>query len=253
MDRLEFGPLELEAVPLMQGDGASDAELLQQTAILAPIMALVPLWVEVDQAQRSKLVHAVGLLHPSEIQLVSATAARVAVVESPLQNNPENANIRCKTCYYLNSGGGSGRDGVDAMRRHAPAVLAKLLRFASKAWHAAGWGSAGGPLVGIEGVAECSVRVVEYWDYSLGGNLDVPKHFDSGSVVTIVTLLELECEGGQFSTLQTDGSRAVHPLAPGDAVAFVSHKYHSILPVVAGNSRKSLVIELWQPRKYGQL
>ena len=99
MDRLEFGPLELEAVPLMQGDGASDAELLQQTAILAPIMALVPLWVEVDQAQRSKLVHAVGLLHPSEIQLVSATAARVAAVESPLQNNLENANIRCKTCY----------------------------------------------------------------------------------------------------------------------------------------------------------
>ena len=36
-----------------------------------------------------------------------------------------------------------------------------------------------------------------------------------------------------------------HPLATGDGLAFVSHKYHSIQPVVSG-VRRSLVIELWE-------
>jgi predicted 2-oxoglutarate/Fe(II)-dependent dioxygenase YbiX len=36
-----------------------------------------------------------------------------------------------------------------------------------------------------------------------------------------------------------------HPMEVGDAVCFVSHKFHNVLPVTRG-TRRSMVIELWQ-------
>ena len=49
-DRVQFTRLELGLAPLMEGDGKSNAELLRQIVVVALLMALVPLWVEVEQA-----------------------------------------------------------------------------------------------------------------------------------------------------------------------------------------------------------
>jgi predicted 2-oxoglutarate/Fe(II)-dependent dioxygenase YbiX len=92
-----------------------------------------------------------------------------------------------------------------------------------------------------------SVRVVEHWQYEIGGGLTDPKHYDENSVLTLVTLLsdEKDLTGGVFRTLEADGTHLEHPMKRGDAICFVSHKYHNVTPVTRG-SRTSLVIELWQ-------
>lgn len=51
--------------------------------------------------------------------------------------------------------------------------------------------------------------------------------------------------GGDLATLEANGTRLAHPLGKGDSACFVSHKYHSISPVLTGE-RQSLVVELWQ-------
>jgi hypothetical protein len=103
-----------------------------------------------------------------------------------------------------------------------------------------------GPLMGFPGVAELSVRVVEHWEYTPGGKLDDPWHYDIGSVVTVVVLLNDDFEGGVFRTHEFDGVMLEHPMRAGDAVCFVSHKYHNVTEVTAG-TRHSLVMELWHP------
>ena len=51
-------------------------------------------------------------------------------------------------------------------------------------------------------------------------------------------------EGGEFQTLEADGSMAAHPFGLGDALAFVSHKYHCVQPVRRGR-RNVLILEFW--------
>ena len=51
--------------------------------------------------------------------------------------------------------------------------------------------------------------------------------------------------GGDLVTLEPNGTRLVHRLQKGDSACLVSHKYHSISPVLSGE-RHSLVVELWQ-------
>ena len=73
-----------------------------------------------------------------------------------------------------------------------------------------------------------------------------PFHYDGGSIITLVVLMGADClEGGVFQTHESDGTMLAHPMVPGDAVCFVSHKYHNVTPVTAG-SRQSFVVELWQ-------
>ena len=51
--------------------------------------------------------------------------------------------------------------------------------------------------------------------------------------------------GGDLVTLEANGTKLTHALQKGDSACFVSHKYHSIAPVLSGE-RQSLVVELWQ-------
>jgi predicted 2-oxoglutarate/Fe(II)-dependent dioxygenase YbiX len=92
-----------------------------------------------------------------------------------------------------------------------------------------------------------SIRVAEHWEYSVGGGLVDPHHYDVDSVLTIVALLSDEStfEGGTFRTLEADDSQLEHPMAQGDVICFVSHKYHNVVPVTEGK-RCSFVMELWQ-------
>ena len=54
-----------------------------------------------------------------------------------------------------------------------------------------------------------------------------------------------EFGGGDFSTLEADGSMLEHRFgAAGDAFVFQSHKYHCVAPVTRGE-RRVLVVEFW--------
>ena len=50
--------------------------------------------------------------------------------------------------------------------------------------------------------------------------------------------------GGNFQTLEADGHLEPHQFELGDALVFVSHKYHCVAPVTAGR-RRVLVTELF--------
>ena len=78
------------------------------------------------------------------------------------------------------------------------------------------------------------VRCVEYHTVEPGGSLPFPTHFDSSSLITIDVMLSdpsTEFEGGQFSTLEADGTMKEYShFKKGDALVFVSHKFHLRIP-----------------------
>ena len=97
-------------------------------------------------------------------------------------------------------------------------------------------------------------RCIEYHEVRAGGGLPDPYHHDIGSLVTVDVMLSdpaADFEGGEFHTLESDGSMKPHAFGRmGDALMFVSHKYHCVQPVRAG-LRRVLVLELWLgPERY---
>ena len=103
--------------------------------------AVVPVYVPLDLAQLSVVATSLGLLTPEDRALVELVRAGVAGAETALENNAQNAEHANKVCTFLNK-------GSDAMYTQAPHVLAKMLRFAVRAWADNGWSEPGGPLVG---------------------------------------------------------------------------------------------------------
>ena len=61
-------------------------------------------------------------------------------------------------------------------------------------------------------------------------------------MITIVVALNDDFIGGAFGTNEADEGFLGHPLSTGDGVVFVSHKYHSVQPVIRG-VRRRLVVE----------
>lgn len=93
---------------------------------------------------------------------------------------------------------------------------------------------------------EYAARCVEYHEYSDGAGLEEEEHHDRGSYITLDLMLSdsRAFEGGEFCTLEVDGTLQTHAFEQGDALVFVSHKFHCVRPVRAG-TREVLIIELW--------
>ena len=93
------------------------------------------------------------------------------------------------------------------------------------------------------------VRVIEYHrQVGPGPGLPDVNHYDLNSCATIDIMLSApgEFSGGTFNTLEESDSLMEHTFSiPGDAIVFVSHKYHSVKKVTHG-IRRVLVIELWR-------
>lgn len=80
-----------------------------------------------------------------------------------------------------------------------------------------------------------------------GGGLHTKRHCDHGSLLTIDIMLTnpAEIEGGVLQTLEPDGTMLSHDWEQGDALVFLSHKYHSVSELRRG-LRNVLVCEFWQ-------
>ena len=80
-----------------------------------------------------------------------------------------------------------------------------------------------------------------------GPGISEDEHYDMDSVVTIDICLspQEQWTGGKFGTLEASGELATHSFGKGDAVAFLSHKFHSVSKVKTGE-RRVLVVELWR-------
>jgi hypothetical protein len=128
-----------------------------------------------------------------------------------------------------------------AVRRKLPAIRQKLLDAALRV-DSQHWGGL------CAAATEALVpRCVEFHTVKPPGALPSEDHFDQGSFLTIDVMLShsSDFEGGQFKTKESDGTFASHSFDRGDALCFVSHKPHCILPVTAGK-RHVLVMEIWE-------
>lgn len=216
--------------------GENSHNVMAKTARISE--SAVPNYVDLNAARASSVAKCQGLLNEADRELVMQVQREVIARETLVENNPQNLDHQNKQCTFLNK-------GEDLMRQRAPRVLAKMLRFAQQAWEEQQWGSDQGPLHAIPKVPQLSIRVVEHWEYSTGGKLDDPNHFDAGSIVTVVCLLNDCFEGGVFQTYESDGKMLQHSMSIGDSICFVSHKLHNVAEVVSG-TRKSLVMEMWE-------
>jgi len=92
-----------------------------------------------------------------------------------------------------------------------------------------------------------SIRSVEYHTVLGEGGVAMAPHADYGSLVTIDFMLSDtdEFAGGRLQTLEPDGQMLPHPFERGDALFFLSHKYHGVSRVEAGR-RNIIVAEIWE-------
>lgn len=106
-----------------------------------------------------------------------------------------------------------------------------------------------GPWYGIDDEQRrSSIRVAEYHRMGPGGELRDPRHYDLDSLVTVDVMLTrrgTDFEGGDFQTMETDGTLQKHAFELGDALLFVSHKRHCVGTVTSGE-RSVLVCEIWR-------
>lgn len=216
---------------------------VRDEAFNAGLSAMLLPSISVPMARLSRVVRQQSLLKAEDIAEIEDLRGRVLEVEQLAVNNPENAGHHAKVCVFLNN-----PPRFPAMETpESRAVIEKMLRFARGAWLQEDWSGDAGGLEGLHGLCfeSLSIRVVEHWTYTEGGGLTDPLHYDVDSVLTIVALLHDDFEGGVFRTNEADGTHAEHAMVKGDAIVFLSHKYHNITPLMRG-MRKSLVIELWQ-------
>ena len=198
--------------------------------------------VDVGKARASRVVAGRRWFGAADVAALGAVRDAVLSTTSEDDNNPQNARHHCKKACMMND---PPRFALQALE---PRLLGTVLRFAARAWEEGGWGEPGGPLEHVVGgLGSLSVRVVEYWEYEVGGSLIDDFHYDVDSIVTIVVLLSAagDFEGGEFRTCEPDGSHQVHAMDQGDIIAFCSHKYHNVTEVRRGG-RRSLVTELWE-------
>jgi len=181
---------------------------------------LEALGVDKAHAQSSHVVCLPGLLDPEEVSAIRGLAQTLDFID-PI--HPSHL-IR-----FLHGGG--------LFQQSLPQVHEKLMQAVIKAGREQ-WGVIG---------EVPRVRVIEFHEYSVGGNLKEKEHYDEGSLITIDVRLSPEdaFEGGEFNTLECDGRMKEWPLErDGDAVVFLSHKYHSVQPVTSG-TRNVLIMETW--------
>lgn len=184
------------------------------------------------QQTRPILVH--SLLVEEEIQHIKSLSAEVS---------RRNQKIHC-----MRSGWSTRYLHVDGLfQRKAPALLQKLINAAV----AADAGPAGWKLLSqTHKRGRLNPRVIEHHSVTPGGALSDKDHFDQGSLVTIDVMLsrpDEDFDGGRFCTSEGVAEHEAHHFSKGDALIFVSHKYHFVQPVVRGK-REVLVIELWEGR-----
>mmetsp|Transcript_48092 Transcript_48092/g.108026 ORF Transcript_48092/g.108026 Transcript_48092/m.108026 type:complete len:236 (-) Transcript_48092:5-712(-) len=202
-------------------------------------------YVDLRQAQRTPVVRFRKLLSDGDITQVLRCHEAALAAGDPLVTNPQNRQHKRKRCLFLH---GKSVPLAGQLLGQAPRVLAKIIRAAVSAQEKGNWGREDGDkdlaLDGVD-VKRCSIRVVEMWEYEPGGGLVEDHHFDAGSIVTAVCLINDDFKGGEFRTLEANGERKEHDLEKGDVLCFVSHKYHSVAPVTSGR-RQALVVELWE-------
>ena len=192
-------------------------------------------------AQRTSAIRVRGLLSREEIEAIHRAGAAMAqqrpdsTIDRSAWGQPDGTWL----VTFLNTGGG--------FETALPEVYAKV-RNAAIEVDRAHWNL-------TDGIADVNYRCAEYHTMRAAlddgeptrGGLRTRRHCDQGSLVTIDILLcdAAQIEGGVLQTLEPDGELRSHEWEQGDALVFLSHKYHCVSELRRG-TRHVLVCELWQ-------
>ena len=190
------------------------------------------------EAQKTQAVRMAGFLSSEQIANLISTLQDIQSTNLAGQVS-RNGSGRRETAgvwrtTYLHT------DGL--FTRHF-AALDKVLREAAIRVDGAHW-----ELLAKRDLNQVHFRTVEVHEYGPGGKLQEKRHYDAGSLITIDVMLAdptTDFTGGHLIMPEIDGSTTKPTFNQGDAVFFVSHKYHNVTPVTAGR-RMVLVAELWE-------
>ena len=193
----------------------------------------------VDDAQKTRVFRQQGFLSAAEAERLIRRFNRLGL--QPYTNVPDqdynSHGAWVHITRYLQEG--------DCFRTKFPKLRARVLALARRANKENGWGL---------DMRSISVRVAELHNYRKGGALSEMDHYDKGSLVTVDVMLETSLRGGMFQTVEVPqeyaasaagggGARGAagagagvgvlreHNFDVGDALVFVSHKYHRVAPV----------------------
>ena len=187
-----------------------------QSVIEGSANAELHLPLSVD-AQKTNVVHVKNFLSPAEIDSLHELHDEL----KPLLGTAGRTSGNQAAAYRAGSWETTYLSTDGHFARARPELRERFLRTAravdSKHWRL------------LERATEPVVpRCVEYHTVEPGGSLPYPTHYDAGSLVTVDVMLSdtSEFEGGQFATLEADGSMKRYDFERGDALFFVSHKYH---------------------------
>jgi hypothetical protein len=175
-------------------------------------------------AQYTNVVRVAGFLDEHEIAEIRAVAVRQRIERK-----------RGGSIVYMQEGG--------FWQQEAPVLHQKLCNLVIEVDHKH-WGILADMKKSIG--KQIMARCVEYHEYSQGrGRMMCGNHFDTGSLFTIDCMLShcSEHGGGSFVTT-TDEQAWRQDFEQGDAIVFLSHKYHAVAPVPSG-LRNVLVTEFW--------
>lgn len=226
---------------LQAGPRAGDEAALREeyeryvAAVETPLMN-----VDEAVAQRTQAVRVRRLLGEDDIAALHRIGAAVAQ-ERPASTIDRSAWGQPNgtwTVTFLNAGG--------ALEEQLPELYARIRRAAldvdRRNWNV------------TAAVEHVNYRVAEYHTMRshlggkpTGGGLLTKRHVDQGSLLTIDILLTdpAEIDGGVLQTLEADGTLLSHEWERGDALVFLSHKYHCVSQLTRG-TRQVVVCELWQ-------
>lgn len=183
-------------------------------------------------AQASKPVLIKGVLTPKEIKLIRKESANMA---SSLPASRQTGYTGSWRTNYLHTN--------DMFCKQHPDIADKIVEAVKRVDQDNGWCL----------LSDCAfnMRCVEHHIVKTSGSLPDPTHFDRGSLVTITIMLSdpnKDFEGGEFCTLEKDRMVSHRFESVGNALVFISHKYHSVRPIIKGR-REVLVIEFWKGQK----
>ena len=191
-------------------------------------------------AQGTSVKRLAGFLSDADMEAIHAAAAQVREEKGAASDR--------RNCYEREVREGGRTVFVnERLWQLLPDLFERCLE-AVRAADAELWGGV------LEGREQISLRSAEYHTV-LASPVAMPVHNDYGSLVTMDFMLSdtSEFEGGLFQTAESDGTLLTHDFERGDALLFLSHKFHAVTALEKGR-RNIMVCELWEgvPRRCPQ-
>ena len=228
--------------PIRRGVAVADVETLRLEYERYKACVEMPLQnFDEESAQRTQAIRLRGMLTQDDIRDVHRVGNAIAqqqldsTIDRSAWGQPEGTWL----VTFLNTRG--------AFEAELPELYARI-RAAALAVDRQNWNVS-------DGIEHINFRVAEYHTVRsqladgqmTRGGLHTKRHCDQGSLITIDILLTdpREIEGGVLQTLEADGELRSHEWEQGDALVFLSHKYHSVSTLTKG-TRQVMVCELWQ-------